>query len=226
VANLQLVRAAARAREIAVRLALGATRRQLIGQLLAESMVLAVTAGIVGLLVAYLTLRGVIALMPPQPPGASLVTTNLDVRVLLVTLVASIVTGLAFGLYPAIHGSTSSVSTALKDQAGSTTSSRAAGFARKALVTLQTAVSVLLLVAAGLLGRTLVNLTRVDLGLRVDHLVTFQIDPKQNRDGLNPWDLPVFLAATVIVMGFALAAAYVPSRRASRVDPMVALRIE
>ena len=180
VANLQLTRALARTRETAVRLALGASRRQLAGQLLLESAVIAVSGAVLGLFVAYGTLRGVLAALPPRTLGPNVLAASLNLEMMAFALALAAVTSLAFGLYPALHASRAQLTLALRDQNGQATASRSTGIFRKSLVTLQTAVSLLLLVSAGLFGRTLVNLTHVDLGIRVDHLITFSVSPKLN----------------------------------------------
>jgi predicted permease len=180
VANLQLARAAARTREVAVRLAMGASPGQLVRQLLAESCIVAVAGGALGLAVAHWTLRGIIAALPPRAAGSGVIAADLDGRMLLFTLGLSIATGLVFGLYPALQASRSELTAALRDQSGQTTASRSTGVFRKGLVTLQTAVSLLLLVSAGLFAKTLVNLTRIELGIDVDRLVSFSITPKLN----------------------------------------------
>jgi len=181
VANLQLVRAAARAREVAVRLAMGASRLQLIRQLLAEACALALAGGILGIAVASGTLRVILAAIPVGAGTAGFLTTDLHGRVLLFCLGLSLVTGILFGLFPALQASKADVASTLKDQAGQTTSAGSANFFRKSLVTVQIALSLLLLVTAGLLSRTLLNLTRVDLGIQVDRLLTFSLSPKLNR---------------------------------------------
>lgn len=178
VANLQLTRALARSRETAVRLALGASRWQLAGQLLLESCVVAVAGAALGLVVAYWTLRGILAALPPRTIGPNILIASLDVRMLLFALVLAGATSLIFGLYPALQASKAQLTSALRDQSGQTTASRSTGLFRKGLVTLQTAISLLLLVSAGLFGKTLLNLSRVDLGIRPDHLMTFSLTPK------------------------------------------------
>jgi putative ABC transport system permease protein len=180
VANLQLARAVARTREVTVRLALGASRGQLVRQLLFESGLLAIAGGALGLVVARWTLEAIVGSMPPQMADSGLITPALDMRVLLFALALSLVTGLAFGLYPALQASSANLTMALREQNGQTTTSRTAGRFRKSLVTLQIAVSLLLLVCAGLFGKTLVNLTRVDLGIGVDQLIAFSLAPKLN----------------------------------------------
>ena len=180
VANLQLTRALARTRETAVRLALGASRRQLVGQLLLEAGLIAVTGATAGLAIAYWTLRGILAALPPRTLGPGVMAAAVDGRMLLFALALAAATSLIFGLYPALHASSAQLTLALRDQNGQTTASRSTGLFRKGLVVLQTAISLLLLISAGLFGKTLLNLTKVDLGIRTDHLLTFGLAPKLN----------------------------------------------
>jgi predicted permease len=180
VANLQLARAASRTREIAVRLAIGASRGQLIRQLLLESWLIAAFGGLLGLAVAHWTIRGMLAVTPPRSVGTGVVSADLDPRMLLFALLAAALTGVLFGLFPAIQASRAQLTAALREQSGRTTGSRSAGTFRKGLVTLQTAVALLLLISAGLFSKTLLNLSRIDLGIRTDHLVTLSVDPRLN----------------------------------------------
>jgi predicted permease len=180
VANLQLARAAARTREIAVRLAIGASRGQLIRQLLLESWLIAACGAVLGLAVAHWTIRGMLAVAPPRSVGAGILSADLDARMLLFALGVAAFTGLLFGLFPALQASRAQLTGALREQSGQTTGSRSAGTFRKGLVTLQTAIALLLLISAGLFSKTLLNLSRIDLGIRTDHLVTLSIDPRLN----------------------------------------------
>jgi predicted permease len=200
VANLQLTRALARSRETAVRLALGASRRQLAGRLLLESAIVAGTGAVLGLGVAYGTLRGILATLPARTVGPGVLTATLDVRMLAFALLLAATTVLVFGLYPALQASRAELTSALRDQNNQATASRSTGFFRKGLVTLQTAISLLLLISAGLFGKTLLNLTKVNLGIRTDHLLTFILTPKLNgyseeRTGQLYHDLRERLAA-------------------------------
>jgi predicted permease len=181
VANLQLARAAARTREIAVRLALGASRPQVIRGLLLESCLLAVAGGALGLAAAHWTLRAIIASMPPSTGMPTALSPNLDPRVLLFCLGLSIVTGFAFGLFPALQSTRPDMIPALKNQSGQISSTGSANAFRKSLATAQVAISLLLLICAGLFARTIVNLSNIDLGIKIDHLLTFSISPKLNR---------------------------------------------
>jgi putative ABC transport system permease protein len=181
VANLQLARASARTREIAIRLAIGASRVQLIRQLLLESCLLAVAGGAVGLGAAYWTQRALIAALPASSGMQSALTPSLDPSVLLFCLGLSLVTGVAFGLFPALQTTRPDLVPALKSQSGQSSSAGSANKFRKSLVTAQVAISLLLLICAGLFARSLANLSNIDLGLRVDHLLTFSISPKLNK---------------------------------------------
>ena len=178
VANLLLAKGAGRAGEMAVRLSIGASRRQLLAQLLVESCTLALLGGAAGLLVARVTLVGLMTLMPPE--AAATVPTGIDPSVLLFALALSMVTGVVFGLYPALHSTRHDLVTALKNQAGQPGGARAASRFRSALATAQVGLSMALLVAAGLFVKSLYNVTKVDLGLTTDQLVTFQISPELN----------------------------------------------
>jgi predicted permease len=182
IANLLLARAAARSTEMAVRLSLGASRGQLIAQLLAESCLLAVMGGAAGLLVASWTLHGIAALLPPE----ALETLRFEIKppVIVFTTVVSIVTGVLFGLVPALQSTRPDLVSALKGQAGQPSGSRGAARFRASLVTAQIALSMALLISAGLFLRSLVNVSRVHLGLTIDHIVTFAISPELN--GYDP----------------------------------------
>ena len=181
VANLQLARAAARTREIAVRLAMGASRAQLIRQLLLESCLLAVAGGGLGLGVAYWTLRALIAALPSSEGLQSFLTPTLDLTVLAFCFALSLVTGLMFGLFPALQSTRPDLVPSLKSQSGQSSATGSANAFRKSLVTAQVGISLVLLICAGLFARTLTNLSRIDLGLRVDHLLTFSLSPKLNK---------------------------------------------
>jgi predicted permease len=180
VANLQLARGAARTREVAVRLAMGASRMQLIRQLLTESCLLAIAGGALGLVGAHWTLRGILAGLPPSR-GLGFLSDTLDGRVLLFSFSLSVATGVVFGLFPALQSSKADLVSSLKTQAGQASATASANLFRKTLVTAQMAISLLLLISAGLFGKTLVNLASVDLGIKADHLVTFSLLPKLNQ---------------------------------------------
>jgi predicted permease len=178
IANLLIARAAGRQKEIAVRLALGAGRTQIVRQLLVESMLLAALGGGAGLLVASWTIELLLWFLPSG--GVSTLTTTPDLRVLAFNFGVAIAAGLLFGLAPALRAARPNLAATLKDQTGSV----AGGFAqvrlRKLLVVAQVAVSLLLLVGAGLFAHSLYNLRSVDLGFRTENLMTFSLDPSLN----------------------------------------------
>jgi predicted permease len=178
IANLLLARAAQRAMEMAVRLSLGASRPQLLAQLLTESVLLAVLGGAASLLVARWTLSGIGAMLPPEAAA----TLQLELRAGVVVFAAalSIGTGLLFGMFPALHSTRPDLVTTLRANTGQPSGARAAARFRTSLVTVQIALSMALLIGAGLFIKSLVNVSRVDLGLKVDNVVTFGISPELN----------------------------------------------
>ena len=147
IANLLLARAANRTMEMAVRLSLGATRRQLIAQVLTESVLLATLGGILGLVVAHWTLVGITAMLPAQE--AATISFSLDGQVLLFTAVVSLATGLVFGIAPALQSTRPDLVTELRNNSGKLSGSRSAARFRATLVTAQIALSMALLIAAG-----------------------------------------------------------------------------
>jgi predicted permease len=176
VANLLIARATARQREIAVRLAIGAGRWQLTRQLLIESTELSLAGGLLGLLLSGTLTEGLLQLLPADATGGWL-DARLDPRVFLFSMALALLTGLLFGLIPALQASRARLVTALKEQSAGSGASGAASRIRQALVAAQIAISLLLLVGAGLFTRSLLKLTRNDPGFRADHLVTFDLDP-------------------------------------------------
>jgi predicted permease len=177
VANLLLARGAARSREMAVRLALGATRGRLVRQLLAESLLLSLAGGLVGLALAAFAAPLVLAFFV-DPEGPSPVSTSPDLRILAFTALLSTLTGVLFGLAPALQATRPDVAPTLKDQAGTVLGGGAR--LRKSLVATQVAVSLLMLIGAGLFLRTLHNLLSVDVGFQTRSLVSFTVDPSLN----------------------------------------------
>ena len=178
IANLLLARAAGRALEMAVRLSLGATRRQLLAQLLTESCLLALLGGVVSLVVARWTLAGIAAILPPD--AIETLQLQLSLPVILFAGGLSIGTGLLFGMFPALHSTRPDLVTTIRANAGQPSGARAAARFRTGLVTAQIALSMALLVSAGLFIKSLVNVSRVNLGLQIDNVVTFGISPELN----------------------------------------------
>ena len=178
IANLLLVRGAGRAAEMAVRLSIGANRRQLITQLLAESILLAAFGAVAGLFVAKWTLDLIASLMPSG--GGPLISFELSTRMLLFAGLTALGTGFAFGLFPALHSTRADLASTLKNQAGQPGGAKAARRFRATLATVQIAMSMALLVPAGLFAKSLYNVSRVDLGLETDHMVLFGIAPELN----------------------------------------------
>lgn len=183
VANLLMARGAARQREIAIRMAVGAGRLRLVRQFIVESLTLSVIGGGVGLLVASWTIGALIGAIP-ESTGAVGLSASLDVRLLVFTIVLSVVTGLLFGLLPAIKSTRLNLETTLREQGSSVSSGLGQVRFRKGLVLSQVVLTTVLLVGAGLFARSLNNLKQLDLGLRPDHLVAFSLAPELN--GYSP----------------------------------------
>ncbi len=178
IANLLLARSASRASEMALRLSLGASRWQLVVQLLTESLVLAVLGGAAGLVVARWTLDLIVSILPDD--ASQVIQVSLDPTVLLFAAALTLGTGLLFGLFPAIHSTRPDLAAVLKGQDGKTSGTKAAARFRVSLATTQIALSMALLIAAGLFTRSLFNISRVDLGLKIDNLITFGLSPELN----------------------------------------------
>jgi predicted permease len=178
VANLLIARATARQKEIAVRLAIGASRRKLIVQLLEESLLLSCVGGAVGIALAAAIDKTLLGFLPADtlPITVSWIP---DSRVLLFTLAVSVLTGLIFGLIPALQATKPNLAGTLKDQAGSVIGGTSVGL-RKGLVAAQVGLSLLLLIGAGLFVQSLKNLRNVNPGFETESLVTFLVDPALN----------------------------------------------
>ena len=178
IANLLLARGAGRNMEMGVRLALGARRSQLITQLLTESVLLASLGALAGLIVANWTLTGIAVLAPPELT----VTLGFGLRpvVLLFAAALALATGIVFGVFPAWHSTRTELVTMIRANAGQISGAQGAARFRASLVTVQLALATTLLIAAGLFVKSLVNVTRVDLGMRVDDVVTFRLAPERS----------------------------------------------
>lgn len=188
VANLMLARAASREREIAVRATLGAGRRRILRQLLTESILLAAIGGIFGIVVAYGGVYLLKAMMPPpgfsgEIPRSSQI--GIDGSVLLFTLLVSLAAGIIFGLAPAIQVSRSELVESLKEGSRGSTGGRRSAAVRSALVVSEMALSLMLLVAAGLLLRSFAKLMSEDLGFHPEHRIAMQVWLPEQRYATN-----------------------------------------
>jgi predicted permease len=178
IANLLLARGASRATEMGVRLALGGTRRKLVAQLLTESLLLAALGGIASLLVAQWTLTAIGTLL--KPDAAQMIELRIGWPVIGFCALLSVVTGVAFGLFPALHSTRTDLISTIRAGAGQIAGGgRAAARFRTGLVTAQIALSMALLIMSALFLRSLVNVSRVNLGIRIDHVATFEIVPQR-----------------------------------------------
>jgi putative ABC transport system permease protein len=172
-ANLMLARATARRREMAIRLAVGATRMALMRQLLVESLLFSVIGGAVGLFLAWWGINLLISLSPADLPRAGEI--SMDTSVLLFTLALSLITGLVFGLIPALHGSKADLSQDLKEGGRGTSEGVRINYARNLLVVSEVAISLMLLIGAGLLIRSFIQLQAVRPGFDTNNLLTVRI---------------------------------------------------
>jgi predicted permease len=186
IANLLLARAATRRKEIAVRLAVGAGRFRLIRQLLTESVLLATLGGGAGLLFAHWCSRALLAYLPRENRAA--LDLPLDARVLGFALAVSILTGLLFGLAPAWQATKLDLTASLKNQTGAS-ASRSRLILNKLLVVTQVALSLFLLVGAGLFARSLRNLRTLDAGINYENIIKFRIDSGSGYDTARLMDL-------------------------------------
>jgi len=173
VANLLLARAASRIKEVAIRSALGATRRDLLRQLMAESLLLAMVGGVLGLGLAWLGMRGLVALKPANVPRIS--ELRIDGIVTAFTLGIAVVTGLLFGLVPALQASRANLQDTLKEGGRSGSADRSGQALRRTLVVAEVALALTLLTGAGLLIKSLALLQEVNPGFDASSLLTFNV---------------------------------------------------
>jgi predicted permease len=207
-ASLQLARCATRQREIAIRAALGAPLARLIRQMLAESVLLSLLGGAAGLILAALGIRLLLALTPAGLPRIT--DTSIDAAVLGFTFLVSLLTGIVFGLVPALNATLFGISAKLKEDTRTTAGGASGHGLRKVLVVSEIALALVLLISAGLMIRSFALLHRVDPGFRTANLLTMRIElplaryreqPKQRQfhgellDGLN--SIPGVQAALV-----------------------------
>jgi putative ABC transport system permease protein len=183
VANLLLARAAARQKEIALRLALGADRARLTKQLLVESVMLSLVGGVVGLGLAHVGLRVLTGFIPPEVAHADVA---IDGTVLVFTLLIALVTGLIFGVAPASQTSHFNLNDTLKEGGRDAAGGVRGKKLRSALVVAEVAVSFILLIGAGLLINSFMHLRNLDPGFRVDHLLAMTVDLSEVKYPDNP----------------------------------------
>ncbi len=179
-ASLLVARGEARQREIAVRLTMGASRWRLVKQLLTESLMLSIAGGAAGLALAAWTLSALVGSIP-KSEGIFGLEANLDYRVLGFAIALTIVTGVLFGLAPALSATHTDLQTTLKDQGANVSGGKSNVRLRKWLLVSQVALTVVLLAGAGFFARSLMNLKGQDLGVRTDHVIEFSISPDLNR---------------------------------------------
>jgi len=179
VANLLLVRAAARQKEIAMRTALGASRGRIIRQMITESLLLAIFGGVLGALLAMVGIKLLVSLSGDNIPRTANV--KIDATVLVFTLFISFATGLIFGLAPAFRTMKEDLIDALKDGMRGGSEARLKNRTRSLLVVFESAIAVMLLIGAGLLIRSLIALQRVDPGFDSNNVLTMRIDLPRQR---------------------------------------------
>ncbi|HEV2195725.1 MAG TPA: ABC transporter permease [Candidatus Acidoferrum sp.] len=197
-ANLLLARAIGRQKEIAVRLAIGASRGRIVLQLLTETLSLAALGGLVGLAIAFWADRALLRIYLPSDSTGLNITTLPDLRILIFTVGVTILTGVVFGLVPALQTTRPDVGRVLKDEAGAVVGGGHTGL-RKTLVVAQVALSLLLLIGAGLFLRSLENLSSLGPGFPVERLVGFNIDP--SLGGYTPEKEKIYLQQLTNALG-------------------------
>jgi putative ABC transport system permease protein len=179
VASLLLMRATGRYRELAIRTTLGAGHQRLIRQLLTEGLVLSGLGAIAGLAVGWAGVRGLVALSPQQVPGMA--DASLNPAVMAFTMGLAVLTGLVFGLVPALTVLRGSMSTVLKDDSARGSASKQTGFTRSTLVVVETALALVLLVGAGLLVKSFLRLNDVNPGFSSERVLTAQLSLPATR---------------------------------------------
>ncbi|HLY43016.1 MAG TPA: ABC transporter permease [Terracidiphilus sp.] len=180
VANLQLARMSARSREIAMRMAIGAGRGRLVRQLLTESMLLSVLGGVLGVLFSFAVVRAIVALIPPDNvPNEARITIN--GYVLLFSLAVSMLTGILFGLVPALRSSRPDLADVLKDGGTGAGGSARGQATRSALVVLEITLSVILLTGASLATRSFIDQLRTDPGFQPERTLTVDLELQPDR---------------------------------------------
>ena len=181
-ASLLTARAAARQKEIAIRLAIGSSRARIMRQLITESLLLSAAGGVAGILLAVFMVKELIAFLPANLTGYG-ITSSPDPRMLAFSFILAVSTGILFGLAPALQATRPDIAPTLKDQAGNVSGGAQVTF-RKTLVAAQVALSLLLLIGAGLFIRSLGNLRLIDPGFKTGNLIQFNLNPRPA--GLDP----------------------------------------
>ena len=183
VANLLLVRATGRKREFAIRAAMGAGRARIVRQLLTESIVLSITGGLLGLILGYAGVRALLAVSPADLPrvGENGAAVGLDWRVLLFTLAVSLLTGILFGLFPAIGASRPDLNTTLKESSNRSGTGFRQSKGRSMLVISEVSLALVLLIGAALLIRTFIALRHVNPGFDARDVLTMEMSLTGDR---------------------------------------------
>jgi predicted permease len=198
VANLLLASGASRQKEMAIRTALGASRLRVVRQLFTESLILALVGGAAGLFIAYWGLAAITKLLPANFPRLNEI--HMDLRVLGFTLAASILTGIVFGLAPALHISRADVQEAIRETGRGTAGSRRQSRFRQALIVVEVALSVVLLAGAGLLFRSFLQLQSVNTGFVSQQVLTARLTPSGTNYATNA-DLAKFYGGVIEKVG-------------------------
>jgi putative ABC transport system permease protein len=181
VANLMLMRSSARHREMAIRTSLGATRARIVRQLLVESMLLGITGGLLGLLFAVWAKEVLLAMLPESMSVAKVNIVTIDNNVLAFTVILSLVTGLFFGLLPALRASRPDLSDTLKEGGRAVSASLRRNQMRAALVAGELAVALMLLIGAGLLIQSFIHLNNVTPGFKPDRILSMHVGLSSSR---------------------------------------------
>jgi ABC-type antimicrobial peptide transport system permease subunit len=173
VMNLLLAQAAAREGELAIRSALGASRGRMVRQFMAETLLLSLTGGVVGVIAAYWGVHWLLRLAPPETPGLAAVAMNLPV--LFFALGLCVVVAVTLGTFTAMRGSSKEIRTALAEGGRGSAGSLSTQMIGRTIVVMQLAITMTLLIGAGLLGRSLVRVLSVNPGFRTEHVVTIDL---------------------------------------------------
>ncbi|HEY6330332.1 MAG TPA: ABC transporter permease [Blastocatellia bacterium] len=184
VSNLLLVRATSRQKEIAVRMALGAGRWRLIRQLLTESLLLALLGGAGGVLLAFFAVRGLIAISPPDTPRIG--QAGIDSTVLVFTVIVSLLTGVCFGLAPALHSSNADLGESLKEGGRGSAAGEAGNRLRAGLTIAEVSLAMVLLISAGLMIKSFVRLESINPGFDSTGLLTIQLSLPETKYAQGP----------------------------------------